>query len=437
MFSQRQPGPRLALEDFHGQNNYPRMPVKSRDSAPAAGDSLENFILLEASHRGARLLGQGAAVLAGMDYSLETGLKDGALRRFWKQHQLPGRPEGLVASPRPRHYRTTSKRRCLSGITSERRGRKNAPMPIFAVGDGSALLEPAEHAAIYSVLEALLARPEYAAMARALNFIIIRGTYEEFMVIFNMQSMDRDLHRLLLKAVAVLQGLEENIVSAFLFLDPGRSPYYLEADRPRGAFPIKKLFGPDRFRLRLGTDLFTVPVTSFSQVNESILPLLLDNARAMSAEGSGGRLLDLYCGYGLFAISLRDRYQEIFAVDVAAGSIAAGRDMLSHFAGGARVHFRAAAINRDSLAAALLPPLPPGIEDAILDPPRRGADRAVIASIARRRPGRVLHIFCAADEIPEALGHWRQCGYFVRRVVPLDMFAGTPQLEILVLLTPA
>ena len=60
----------------------------------------------------------------------------------------------------------------------------------------------------------------------------------------------------------------------------------------------------------------------------------------------------------------------------------------------------------------------PGEEDVILDPPRRGADGAVIRSIARRRPGRVLHLFCASEEIPGALAHWRQCGYFVRRVVP-------------------
>jgi tRNA/tmRNA/rRNA uracil-C5-methylase (TrmA/RlmC/RlmD family) len=111
--------------------------------------------------------------------------------------------------------------------------------------------------------------------------------------------------------------------------------------------------------------------------------------------------------------------------------------MLARAQGGGRVHFRAVAINRNSLAEALPPPLAPGVEDVILDPPRRGADRAVIASIARRRPGRVLHLFCAGDEVPGALDHWRQCGYFVRRVVPLDMFAGTPQLEILALLTPA
>ena len=65
------------------------------------------------------------------------------------------------------------------------------------------------------------------------------------MVIFNLQPLDRALHRLLLKAVDLLGGLDVNIVAAFLFLDPSRSPYYLESDRPRGAFPIKKLFGPE------------------------------------------------------------------------------------------------------------------------------------------------------------------------------------------------
>ncbi len=150
-----------------------------------------------------------------------------------------------------------------------------------------------------------------------------------------------------------------------------------------------------------------------------------------------GRLLDLYCGYGLFTLSLRNRYQEVIAVDAAEGSIRAGHDMLARFPGGARVHFRTAAISRNRLAEILPPPLPPGEEDVILDPPRSGADDAVIRSIARRRPGRVLHLFCASEEIPGALANWRQSGYHLRRVVVLDMFPGTPQLETLVLLSPA
>lgn len=396
--------------------------------------SLEAFIRLEASRKGIRLPRLGPAVLAQLDYGLEAEIKNNALRGFWRHHRLPARPEPLVTSPRPRHYRTTSKRRCLPGSEAFR-GRKIAAQAIFAASGESSPLEPGEHAAIYAAVEELLARKEFAPLARALNFVVIRGTYEEFMVIFNLQALDRGLHRLLLRAVAVLRALETNIVSAFLFLDPSRSPYYLESERPRGAFAIKRLFGPERFRLRLGESVFSVPPTSFSQVNESILPQLLDQVRSMTAGENGGRLLDLYCGYGLFSLSLRDRYREIFAVDAAEASIRAGSDMLPRFPGGARVQFHNAAILRNSLERFLPPPLPPGDEDVILDPPRGGAGGDVIATIARRRPGRALHLFCAVDGMPAALGDWRRHGYFVRRVVPLDMFAGTTQLEILVLLT--
>jgi tRNA/tmRNA/rRNA uracil-C5-methylase (TrmA/RlmC/RlmD family) len=46
-----------------------------------------------------------------------------------------------------------------------------------------------------------------------------------------------------------------------------------------------------------------------------------------------------------------------------------------------------------------------------------------------------LHLFCASEEIPAALGLWQQSGYFTRRIIPFDMFAGTAQLETVVLLS--
>jgi len=383
-----------------------------------APGSLAAFIRLQASRRGLKLPRAGAAVLAGLDYGLEIQLKNGALADFWKHHELPGRPQAIVGSPRPRHYRTTSKRR----------------LPEADAGDAP-LLEPREHASVFAAVGERLRLPEFKPLARSLNFVIIRGTYEEFQVIFNLHAMNREVNRLLLKLVAVLRGLEANVISAFLYLDPSRSHYYLEADRPRGPFPIKKLFGPERFRLRLGDLTFAVPPVTFSQVNESLLPLLLGNVSELLAGEGRKRLLDLYCGYGLFTFSLRPHYREIIAVDAAPAAIRAGSSMLSPAPGQARINFKVLAISRDSLSAALPPPLAPGAEDVILDPPRHGTDAAVIRSIARRRPGRILHLFCASEEMPAALGLWRRSGYLVRRIVPLDMFAGTPQLETLVLLS--
>jgi tRNA/tmRNA/rRNA uracil-C5-methylase (TrmA/RlmC/RlmD family) len=404
-----------------------------REPAREASGSLAEFIRLQASRRGLRLPRSGAALLAGLDYDVELQLKNGALADFWKHHELPGRPQAIVSSPLPRHYRTTSKRRVPDADTGDRRGSKSRR--IFSEGDDAALLEPREHASIFAAVGDRLRLPEFEPLARSLNFVIIRGTYEEFQVIFNLHAMNREVNRLLLKAVTALRELEANVISAFLYLDPSRSPYYLETDRPRGPFPIKKLFGPECFRLRLGDLTFTVPPLAFSQVNESLLPLLLGNVgEALAGEGRE-RLLDLYCGYGLFTLSLRPRYREIIAVDAAPASIRAGSSMLPSAPGRARVNFKVHSIDRDSLSKALPPPLAPGAEDVILDPPRRGADAAVIRSIARRRPGRVLHLFCASEEMPGAIGLWRRSGYLVRRIVPMDMFAGTPQLETLVLLS--
>lgn len=418
-FSKRQNGPPVSR----------KIPVQETPAALAA------FIYQEAAGRGLRLPGAGAAVLAGLEYGLEIELKNAALRSFWKHHDLPGHPEAIVPSPRPRHYRTTSKRRWQAGAAAPKPGKKGDQQRVFFEEEEAAALEPAEHALIFNSVGNWLARPEFAPLARHLNFIIIRGTYAEFMVIFNLETLDRTLHRLLLKLVALLRTLPANIISAFLYLDPGRSPYYLETDRPRGAFPIKKLFGPERFRLRLGNLMLAVPPTSFSQVNESMLPLLLDRVRSLLDRGEGERLLDLYCGVGLFSLSLRSQYREIIAVDASAASIRAARELVQLNPGRARMVFKILAISRNNLDASLPPLLLPGKEDMILDPPRRGADETVIRSLARRQPGRVVHLICASEEIPAALFGWRRSGFLPKRVMPLDMFAGTPQLETLVLLS--
>jgi tRNA/tmRNA/rRNA uracil-C5-methylase (TrmA/RlmC/RlmD family) len=89
-------------------------------------------------------------------------------------------------------------------------------------------------------------------------------------------------------------------------------------------------------------------------------------------------------------------------------------------------------------ADALKRSLPPPSENevVILDPPRQGTEQGIIQQIALRKPVRVLHIFCGVDEIPKELKAWNQSGYRAERVLPLDMFAGTPNLETMVLLEP-
>ncbi len=73
----------------------------------------------------------------------------------------------------------------------------------------------------------------------------------------------------------------------------------------------------------------------------------------------------------------------------------------------------------------------------LLDPPRNGTEEEVIEYIASKQPEAVLHIFCNSEIIGKELKRWSACGYLPVKAVPFDMFPGTDDIEVMVLLKPS
>ncbi len=375
------------------------------------------------------------APLAVLDYPGELVVKQKALQRFWNQHALPGHPGPLVASPKPRQYRTTSKRKAKlqGGILYLHFGER---LPKFQkVPFLPSPLEPAAHTAIYRFLQQRLSQPAFRLVAGHLNYLIIRGNYEKRAVIFNVDEVSGPLiHKLKILAKG-LQGLPEEVNAAFVYPDPSHSKYYLESRRPTDILKFKKLFGPNQLSLTIGNTYLFHP-TSFSQVNESIiLPMLKVVRKLLKPDADSNRLLDLYCGYGLFSHYLAPDYKEIIGVDAEGPSIRAAAANSRHFKIGGRRRFLARHISAQALDDLLPPAL--GAESILLDPPRQGPLAGVISALCRRRPQRAAHIFCGVDQIPASLKEWQGNGYRLKEIVPLDMFPGSANLEVVVLLTPA
>jgi tRNA/tmRNA/rRNA uracil-C5-methylase (TrmA/RlmC/RlmD family) len=362
--------------------------------------------------------------LAHLDYEAELALKTSALATFWRKNRLAGQLEAFVASPLPRGYRTTSKRRVdLIGSAAhlflgDRIARRGTP--VFAASS----LEPDEHAEIYRRLQAKL--------SEHLGWIIVRGSYRERAVVFNIDMLSGPLVRKLKALGRHLAAGEPSVTAAFVYVAETGSDYYLEARRPKGSLDFKKLFGPESLRVAFGDLRLSFHPTSFSQVNESIVPQMLSVAGKMLKPRSDEYLIDLYCGYGLFSLALAGRVREVVGLDAAEPSIEAARSNARRLKHG-RARFNAGRVSTNSVARL---PMPGGDEIVVLDPPRNGTENGVIEAIAGRRPRRVLHIFCSVDEIPPALRKWKAAGYVPGRIVPLDMFPGTPNLEVFVELKP-
>ncbi len=370
--------------------------------------------------------------LADLAYADEVALKNEALAAFWREERLPGQPEPVVPAPLPRAYRTTTKRRASLGP-------KGLALAFPGAGDtwggvAPSALDLAEHLAVYEFLVERLSRLGARAIATDLNWAIVRGDAGFLSVVLNVRVFDasvvRNAKRLAEELIAAALGVR----AAFLYLDPSGSEYYLEARRPAGKLSFKKLFGPDWLQVEVEGTRLRFPPTVFSQVNGAMLGVMVGRVRELLQPLDDHALLDLYCGYGLFSLTAGSTAARVVGVDWDGPAIEAARRNAVRLGCGDRVHFAAGRIDGALVAGHLRPSRLP--EAVILDPPRQGTAPDVVAALAARKPVRVVHICCGTEEIAREVAAWAKAGYRLRRALPLDLFAGTANLETLLLLGP-
>lgn len=370
--------------------------------------------------------------LAHLIYEEELEAKNKALDLLWKHFRLPGVPELVIGSPKPRKYRTTTKRRTTY---------KGSILYLLS-GDGTTQknpfiespLEPWEHSRIYAFLQKKISDPVFKLVATHLNYIIIRGSYAEQAVIFNVDTMNGPLVRKLKILASHLQKLSTTITAAHIYPDPSGSDYYFEERQPADLLHLKTLFGKGHLSVTHQDCRYSFHPTSFSQVNESMVPLMLDTVSQLLEPTDDEDLLDLYCGYGLFSHNLAPRYRNVLGLDAEGPSINSAMVNKKLNPASRNSRFMARRITEKTIEEIRLPK---GKETIILDPPRKGPAEGVIAALCQRAPQKVLHILCGVDQIKDAIRQWQTGGYAVTRVVPLDMFPGSANLEVLILLTPS
>jgi tRNA/tmRNA/rRNA uracil-C5-methylase (TrmA/RlmC/RlmD family) len=396
-------------------------------------------LLMQSARRAAPELVQGfnhPEPLSRLDYALELDLKNKALQEFWTARGLPDKPNRILPSPKPRGYRTTTKRRVviLKGrfeltFLTESSAAANPR------ASAESLVEPQEHKLIYAFILAKLNTPAYASLAHALNYLIIRGDYTRFTVLFNVHRLSADVVRKAKLLGEHLKAADPKTVSAFMFFDASRSDYYFEAQTSEGPWKLKKIFGPDDLHLKVLDRNYAFHPTAFCQVNASILPAFLEKADQLLKPKPEYRLLDLYSGFGFFTLHLGRAYGEALGVDLGSGSIESAQKMAAADPD-SHCRFKSGRIQVKNLEKLLPPATADKPEALLLDPPRQGTEPGVIRALAARNPARILHIFCDLDTLPKEVNQWRKSGFMVSKVVPLDMFPGTDNLEVMVLFIP-
>jgi 23S rRNA (uracil1939-C5)-methyltransferase len=161
----------------------------------------------------------------------------------------------------------------------------------------------------------------------------------------------------------------------------------------------------------------------FAQANALLLETLC--ARVLSQAGAGGLALELFAGAGLFTLPLARRFERVVAVE---GNALAAADLRRNLARAGLANVEVRAEPAEDLRPEGLAP-----DVALLDPPRAGAARPLLQTLARLAP-RVVYLSCDPATLARDVRQLVALGLALRRVEGFDLFPQTPHVEALAVL---
>ena len=309
-------------------------------------------------------------------YEDELAAKDAQLRGFISRW-LKLDPQGLVLPPFPAPSRMGWRNKITLGCGSSVKGYR----PGYRAADNRSLVPiedcPLAHEAIRSLMKTELLKPELLGVIQDTTRLTFRYTRRD---------------------------------GALLWLD----------EPPRDAPPLTET---------LPQGEFSVPRTSFFQVNPQVAGALLEEFAGLVRKYRPETLLDMYCGVGVFALTgAQAGASSVQACEIDFAAIAAANANAKSL-GLENCVFTAG--DAAKLFAGLSAKASPSKTMLVLDPPRCGlSDKALKEAIALKAK-HVVYVSCSADALCRDLKTFIAAGYRLDSARLFDMFPSTAHFETL------
>jgi 23S rRNA (uracil1939-C5)-methyltransferase len=165
--------------------------------------------------------------------------------------------------------------------------------------------------------------------------------------------------------------------------------------------------------------LYAFDARCFFQGNRELRERLVE----VAVGGGGGELaVDLYAGVGLFALPLARKYERVIAVE--------GDRLAARYG---RINARRnAAGNVDVVHRAVeswISELSPACDRVVVDPPRSGLLRPILAALVSRRPPALTYVSCHPAALARDLRALSEA-YEIQALTLLDLFPQTGHIEV-------
>jgi 23S rRNA (uracil1939-C5)-methyltransferase len=192
----------------------------------------------------------------------------------------------------------------------------------------------------------------------------------------------------------------------------------------------RTLFGEDVIYDTIGGIKFAISARSFYQVNPVQTEVLYKKALEYAQLTGEETVIDAYCGIGTISLFLARKAKQVYGVEIVPQAIEDARQ-------NAELNSITNAYFEAGKAEEVIPAwYKQGIKPDVImvDPPRKGCDEALLETILKMKPSRVVYVSCNPGTLARDLRVLEDGGYKTREVQPVDMFPQTVHVEAVAVL---
>ena len=277
----------------------------------------------------------------------------------------------------------------------------------------------------------------------------------EFMEKYHIEPYNEETHRGLVRHILVRCGFHTGQVMVCLVINGTKLPRHEElvkclSEAVSGLVSVSLNVNREKTNAILGRELinlyghgyledmigdvrFRISPLSFFQVNPVQTEKLYGKALEFAGLSGGEIVWDLYCGIGTISLFLAKKAKQVYGVEIIPAAIENAKEnaRLNHmdnaefFVGKAEeVLPEKYAQSGGTMAADVI----------VVDPPRKGCDEALLDTMVKMAPKRIVYVSCNSATLARDLRFLCDRGYELMRVQACDMFPMSVHTETVVLL---
>ena len=217
---------------------------------------------------------------------------------------------------------------------------------------------------------------------------------------------------------------------------PGMTSISLNVNRQRNNVILGEtvilLYGKPAIEDRIGDLSYRISARAFYQVNAYQTVKLYNKVLEYAALTGEETVWDLYCGIGTISLFLARRARKVYGVEVIPEAIENARENAAlnqisnaEFITGKAEDILPEKVRRNEAAADVI----------VVDPPRKGCERALLDAILQIAPRRIIYVSCESATLARDLKILCEKDYHLEKVCPTDQFPQTIHVETVVCLS--